>query len=462
MIDQMHNEYFRAHMSEEEKIAAEESFNAYFYPTQLYTRLQDRAEKNPLFLQRSLNYQIEAKHQRRIQMSLLLSGSIDAAGIQTQKLFPLIIMLAKLVSSKPTAEDSAVYKFSRTCSITGVDGQANFLLPDMGRLALKSRSLVILFISFAGARNSQFVIDSSKIHSGGQCLWSKIHLESLYSSWQKYPNMDLGEKATSVSLVEMQPCFLQPMSMSQKCVVIQVPSNPLTSSSPQQVQVTISAQEVGATENLPYSSSFSLKDIPSSSGLECHMPSTHDLFNYEFWVNETYPVVNVSLKSETMINEFSNVHKKEVQINEGDRNARLEPYPSSSKKSGRRKQKTPLRNSMPGPLKITDDADSVKSEKSQIPPGGAESSTQLVPPRSPAELQMMQMWKSYVKERRIVENGRISLGCEAFSKLHGPLMARNPDLRWCWTKYIWTLKIYGHIDDRTVKNCTLFIEHVAK
>ncbi|KAJ4869468.1 polycomb group protein EMBRYONIC FLOWER 2-like [Raphanus sativus] len=137
-------------------------------------------------------------------------------------------------------------------------------------------------------------------------------------------------------------------------------------------------------------------------------------------------------------------------------------YNNSSKKSGRRKQKTPLRNSMPGPLKITDDADSVKSEKSQIPPGCAESSTQLVPPRSPAELQMMQMWKSYVKERRIVENGRISLGCEAFSKLHGPLMARNPELRWCWTKYIWTLKIYGHIDDRTVKNCTLFIEQVAK
>lgn len=80
----------------------------------------------------------------------------------------------------------------------------------------------------------------------------------------------------------------------EKCVSIQVPSNPLTSvtslyihplfwkyyfivsyisstsylkSSPQQVQVTISAEEVGATEKSPYSS-FSLDDISSSSLLQ--------------------------------------------------------------------------------------------------------------------------------------------------------------------------------------------------
>ncbi|KAJ4906133.1 Polycomb group protein EMBRYONIC FLOWER 2 [Raphanus sativus] len=517
MIDQMHNKYFRTHMSEEEKIAADESLKVYCQPRDLYVILQRHAIKNPLFLQRSLNYKIEAKHQRRIQMTLFLPGSKDPAGIQTQKLFPFFIVLAKLVSSKTTAECSAVYKFSRACILTGDDGvsqpPANFLLPRMDRLALdaKSGSLAILFISFAGAQNSQFVIDPSKPHSGGLCLWSKIPLESLYLSWQKYPNMDLGEKANSVSLVEMQPCFLQPKySMTEKCFVIQVPSYPLTSSSPQQVQVTISAQEVGATENPPYRSSFSFNDIPASSvvlpiswlrkgqvaytyryynnklyrtevtgdftcpicfvkcasfkGVECHMPSTHDFFNFEFWVNEKYPAVNVSLKSETMINEFFNlnVHKKQIQITEGDRHARLERYPSSSKKSGHRKQKTPLRNPMPGPLKITDDANSVKNEKSQIPPGGAKLYTQLVPPRSPAELQMMQMWNSFVKERRVVENGRISLGCEAFSKLHGPLMVRNPDLLWCWTKYIWTLKIYGRIDDRTLKNCNLFIEQVAK
>ncbi|KAL0710392.1 hypothetical protein Bca4012_017370 [Brassica carinata] len=385
----MHNEYFRAHMPEEEKIAAKESFDEYFNPTAFYGRLHERAKDNPLFLQRSLNYQIEAKHQRRIQMSLSLSDTIDAAGVQTQTPFPLYVLLARLVSSKPTAEDSAEYKFSRAFSITGVDGQANFLLPDMRRLALKAESLVILFISF-----------------GGLCLWSKIPLESLYSSWQKYPNMDLGEKATSVSLVEMQPCSVQLTSMSEKRVVIQVPSNPLTSSSPQQVQVTISAQEVGATENPPYSSSFSTKDIP-----------------------DDIPGSSVVLP-----------------IN-------------CSKKSGRRKQKTPARNRMPGPL---DEAYSVKSEKRKIPPAGAESSScQLVPPRSPAELEMMHLWNSFEKQHRVYADGRIAWGCEEFSKLHGPLMVRNLESLWSWKKYIWTLRIHGRIDAQTLDNCIVILEKLA-
>ncbi|XP_033142202.1 polycomb group protein EMBRYONIC FLOWER 2-like [Brassica rapa] len=513
MIDQTHMEYFREHMSDEEKIAAQESLKAtYRPPIEFYLFFQRRAIKNPLFLQRSLKYKTEAKRQRRIQMTLFLPGSKDAAGVETQELFPLFIMLARLVSSKTTAKSSsAIYKFSRACILTGDDGvsqpQANFLLPRMDRLALdaKSGSLVILFISFAGAQNSQSGIDSSKIHSGnigGHCLWSKIPLESLYSSWKEYPNMDLGEKATSVSLVEMQPCFLQLMSMSEKFVEIQVPSNPLTSSSPQQVQVTISAQEVGATENPPYRSSFSFSDFPASSvvlpihrlrkgqvafnysyynnklqktevtgdftcplckvkcasfkGLECHI-ATHDFFNFEFWVNEKYPAVNVSL-NEVTLTETSKCFKKEKK---GDPNARLEPYPFSSMKSSRRKQKTPARNPWPRPIKTDDAADSVKSEKSQIPPGGAESSSQTVPPgMGPADLQMMNMWNSFMKKHRVITGGCIACGCEAFSKLHGPFLVRNLDLLWCWKKYIWTLKIYGRLDAQTLNNCMVLFEQL--
>jgi len=36
-------------------------------------------------------------------MTVFLSGAIDA-GVQTQKLFPLYILLARLVSPKPVAE----------------------------------------------------------------------------------------------------------------------------------------------------------------------------------------------------------------------------------------------------------------------------------------------------------------------------------------------------------------------
>ncbi|XP_056855182.1 polycomb group protein EMBRYONIC FLOWER 2-like, partial [Raphanus sativus] len=268
---QTHHEDFHVHMSEEEKIAAEESLKAYGKTIELDNILQHRAKKNPLFLQRSLSYQIEAKHQRRIQMTVSLSD--------TQKLFPIYVLLARLVSPKPTAECSAVYKFSRACILTGVLGvdgvsqaQAKFLLPDMNELALeaKSGSLAILFISF-----------------GGNCLWSNIPLESIYSSWQKYPNMDLEQKANSVSLVEMQPCSVQIKSMSEeKCIAIQVPSNPLTSSSPQQMKVTISAEEVAPTEKSPYNS-LSFNDVPSSSMLEIiRSRAGNVIFNYIYYNNK--------------------------------------------------------------------------------------------------------------------------------------------------------------------------------
>ncbi|KAJ4868491.1 Polycomb group protein EMBRYONIC FLOWER 2 [Raphanus sativus] len=267
----MHHEDFHVHMSEEEKIAAEESLKAYGKTIELDNILQRRAKKNPLFLQRSLSYQIEAKHQRRIQMTVSLSD--------TQKLFPIYVLLARLVSPKPTAECSAVYKFSRACILTGVLGvdgvsqaQAKFFLPDMNELALeaKSGSLAILFISF-----------------GGNCLWSKIPLESIYSSWQKYPNKDLEQKANSVSLVETQPCSVQIQSMSEeKCIAIQVPSNPLTSSSPQQMKVTISAEEVAPTEKSPYNS-LSFNDVPSSSMLEIiRSRAGNVIFNYIYYNNK--------------------------------------------------------------------------------------------------------------------------------------------------------------------------------
>ncbi|KAL1197306.1 Polycomb group protein EMBRYONIC FLOWER 2 [Cardamine amara subsp. amara] len=608
--EQMCHEDSRVHISEEEEIAAEESLAAYCKPVELYNILQRRAIRNPLFLQRCLHYKIEAKHNRRIQMTVFLSGAVDA-GVQTQKLFPLYILLARLVSPKPVAEYSAVYRFSRACILTGgvgVDGvsqaQANFLLPDMNRLALeaKSGSLAILFISFAGAQNSQFGIDSGKIHSGnigGHCLWSKIPLQSLYASWQKSPNMDLGQRVDSVSLVEMQPCFIKLKSMSEeKCVSIQVPSNPLTSSSPQQVQVTISAEEVGATEKSAYSS-FSYNDISSSSlfrlrtrnvvfnysyynnklhrtevtedfscpfclvkcasfkGLRYHLPSTHDLFNFEFWLTEEYQAVHVSLKTETMMSE----------VHEDDVDPKQQTFYFSSKKFRRRRQKIQVRSSRQGPhlglgcevLDKTDDAHSVRSEKSRIPPGkhyerigGAESSQRVPPGTSPADVQscgdpdsvqamagstmlqfaktrklsiersdlrnrsllqkrqffhshraqpmaleqvlsdrdsedevdddvadfedrrmlddfvdvtkdekqMMHMWNSFVRKQRVLADGHIPWACEAFSKLHGPIMVRTPSLIWCWRMFMVKLWNHGLLDARTMNNCNTILEQL--
>ncbi|KAL0682456.1 hypothetical protein Bca4012_049303 [Brassica carinata] len=598
--DQMCNEDPRVHLSEEEKIAAEESLEAYCKPVEFYNIIQRHAIKKPLFLQRCLNYKIEAKHKSRIQMSVFLSGTTDA-GVQTQKLFPLYILLARLVSPKPAAEYSAVYRFSRACiltSVLGVDGvsqaQANFLLPDLSRLALdaKSGSLAILFISFAGAQNSQFGIDSSTIHSGnigGHCLWSKIPLQSLYATWQNSADLELGQKVNSVSLVEMQPCFIKLKSMAEeKCVSIQVPSNPLTSSSPQQVQVTISAELVGATEQSPYSS-FSYNDISASSlvqiirlrkgnvvfnykyynnklqktevtedfscsiclvkcgsfkGLKYHLPATHDLFNFEFWVSEEYQAVNVFLKSETMI----------AEINEGGVDPKQQTLYFSSKKYRRRKQKSQVRSSRQGRqlglgcevLDKTDDAHPVRSKKSRIPHGNGvgESSGQRVPPAdvqsggdpdnvqsvagstmlqfaktrklsierrsllqkrqffhshrsqpmaieqvlsdrdsedevdddvadfedrrmlddfvdvTKDEKEMMHMWNSFVRKQQVLADGHIPWACEAFSRLHGPIMVQRPDLIWDWRMFMVKLWNHGLLDARTMDKCNVILEEL--
>ncbi|XP_062163447.1 polycomb group protein EMBRYONIC FLOWER 2 isoform X3 [Alnus glutinosa] len=347
-------------MSAEEEIAAEESLSIYCKPVELYNILQRRAIRNPYFLQRCLRYKTEAKHKRRIQMTISLSGTGNE-GLQTQNLFPLCIFLARVVSEAAVVEYSAVYRFSRACIFTnptGVEGstqiQANIILPEINKLALeaKSGSLAILLVSWAGAQNSLFGTNSSKDpldatsfpSNVGRCLWGKIPLESLYVSWENSPNFSLGQRAEIMSTVSMHSCLLKLSCLNEeKCISIQLPYNPETVSTPQQVQVTISAEEIGAKEKSPYNS-YICSDVPSSSlshiirlragnvifnyryynnklqrtevtedfscpfclvkcasfkGLRFHLSSSHDLFNFEFWVTEEYQAVNVSLKTDT-------------------------------------------------------------------------------------------------------------------------------------------------------------------
>ncbi|PPR85376.1 hypothetical protein GOBAR_AA35312 [Gossypium barbadense] len=333
--DQMCREDSRLHLSAEEEIAAEESLSIYCKPVELYNILQRRA---PSFLQRCLRYKIQAKHKMRIQMSVSISRIVNE-GVLTQSLFPLYILLARVVSDVAVAEYSAVYRFRRACiltSFTGIEGsnqaQANFVLPEINKLAMeaKSGSLAILLVSFA---------------NGGCCLWGRIPLESLYLSWEKAPNLSLGQRAELIFPVDMHSCLLKLTSLNEdKCILIQNSSNSLL-----MLQVIISAEEVGAKENSPYnsytcsgvSSSSSLSHIilragnvifnyryynnklqrtevtedfscPFCLGLRHHLPASHDLFNFEFWVGkiqesgvtEEYQAVNVSVKTDNWRSEI--------------------------------------------------------------------------------------------------------------------------------------------------------------
>ncbi|XP_010258765.1 PREDICTED: polycomb group protein EMBRYONIC FLOWER 2-like isoform X2 [Nelumbo nucifera] len=55
-------------------------------------------------------------------------------------------------------------------------------------------------------------------------------------------------------------------------------------------------QKTEVTED--FSCTFCLVPCASFKGLRCHLCSSHDLFNFEFWVTEEYQAVNVSVKTD--------------------------------------------------------------------------------------------------------------------------------------------------------------------
>ncbi|KAB5564684.1 hypothetical protein DKX38_004738 [Salix brachista] len=364
-IDQMCREDGRGdgggglHLTEEEENAAEESLSMYCKPVELYNILQRRAIGN-------------VKNKRRIQMTISMPVTLNGA-VQSQALFPLYILLARLVSKIGVLEYSAVYHFSRPCVLTnfaGVEGstqvQAIFILPEMNKLAseVKSGSLYVLLVSFAGAQSSMRGIDLTNGHLenvGGCCLLGKMPLDSLYDFWEKSPNLGLGRRVEVTSPVDMSACFLKLTCLTEdNCVLVQIPFNSEAVNT-SQLQVNVSAEEVGAKEKSSYHS-YTCGDISSSSlshiirlragnvifnyryynnklqktevtedfscpfclvkcasfkvggfpdillflGLRYHLPSSHDLFNFEFWVGklqeswitEEFQAVNISVKTD--------------------------------------------------------------------------------------------------------------------------------------------------------------------
>ncbi|GAB2227820.1 hypothetical protein Droror1_Dr00009647 [Drosera rotundifolia] len=353
--DQMCRQDSRVHLSAEEESIAEEGLSVYCKPVELYNILQRRALSNPLFLQRCLNYKMEAKYHNRVQMTVSLSGSPNI-GSQVWSFLPLHIMLARMVSDVQGTEYSAVYRLSKERVLTTsstVDGvhlvQSKFILPDMNRLAteVKSGSFFILIISYVET-NYLCEFDTTKDHGGNpslssivgkHCLLGKIPMESLLLSWQKSPTMSLGERAEMMSTVDLRPCFLKPGSLYEdQHFSFQFRYTSTDMSTFKLVQVIISAEIVGAKESLLYNHSTYSKAAASSShisrlragnvifnyrycnnklqrtevtedfscpfclvqcasfkGLRCHLPSSHDLFNFEFRVTEQHQTVNVSV-----------------------------------------------------------------------------------------------------------------------------------------------------------------------
>ncbi|PWA43168.1 embryonic flower 2 [Artemisia annua] len=351
-------------LSEEEQREAEESLTVYCKPIELYNILQRRATKNPSFLERCLHYKQQEKHKRRVQVSISISDAIGD-GQQTQSLFPLYIMLSRRVSNSKEETLRSRYQFKRVCKLTTVSStRVKFILPELNKLSaeVNSGSLAILLVSCADITNPK-EIDLTKDYifsesHEGYCSLGKFPIDFLHLSWEKSPNLSLGERVQMVHTVSMQSCYMKlSTSGKEKCLSFQFPHNSEAVSILQQVPVVFTAEELGAKDKSPYdlylynniptnslphvirlrsgnvvfnykyysnrlqrtevtedySCPFCLMKCASYKGLKYHLTSSHDLFRYEFWVNEDYQVVIVFPRTDTSSSEiFGNlVHPRE-------------------------------------------------------------------------------------------------------------------------------------------------------
>lgn len=77
-------------------------------------------------------------------------------------------------------------------------------------------SVVNIYKPFAADITNPKEIDLTKDHIfspscniGGYCLMGKIPLNFLHLSWEKSPNLSLGERVELVKTVSMQSCFMK-------------------------------------------------------------------------------------------------------------------------------------------------------------------------------------------------------------------------------------------------------------
>ncbi|CAD6219788.1 unnamed protein product [Miscanthus lutarioriparius] len=355
---QAFRQQLRTALSPDEKLAAERDLALYCKPVELYNIIQQRAVKNPLFIQRCLLYNIHARRKKRIQITISLSRSTNTE-LQAHYIFPLYVLLARPTSNLSLEGHSPIYRFSRARLLTSFselgnkdNSEATFIIPDVKSLSTSCPcNLDIIFISCGqvGQSNGEDNCSGNHVEGSslqmleGKCSWGKIPTNLLASSLESCVNLSLGHIVELASKVTMRPSFLEPKFLEQdSCLTFC--SHKVDAAGSYQLQLCMSAQEAGARDmSLSPYSSYLYNDVPPSSlsdiirlrsgnvlfnykyynntmqetevtedfscpfcyvrcgsfkGLGCHLNSSHDLFHYEFWISEEYQVVNVSLKAD--------------------------------------------------------------------------------------------------------------------------------------------------------------------
>ncbi|KAI3793121.1 hypothetical protein L1987_35735 [Smallanthus sonchifolius] len=326
-------------LSEEEEQVAEESFSVFYRPIEFYNILESRASENiDDTYEESINYWV--------QLSVSISRPLDD-GPQTLSIFPLYILLARPVPTPSwEMQRSSCYRFKQACKLTASNGaqtagswQARFILPDINKLSteFKSGSLAILLVHFADVLN-QTEIDLTEDlvvspSNEGYCLMGNSPIDFIQFSRE---NLPIGERAEFTSTVSLKSCYTKlSSSCGEKRLSFPFPSN----FEVMQVPITITAEELGAkdlspsdlhsysnmsTDKLPevlrprtgevsfnykyynnmlqrtevtedYTCPFCYLKCASYKGLQCHLPASHDLFDYEFWVGASGAAADIRL-----------------------------------------------------------------------------------------------------------------------------------------------------------------------
>ncbi|CAD6261377.1 unnamed protein product [Miscanthus lutarioriparius] len=315
--------------------------------TLLCELFKKRAEKKPSFLQRDLCYKIQAKQNKRIQITISLSGSSNAE-VQAQNIFPLYALIAKPISTILYEGHSPVYQFTRACLLTCFDEsgrdshtEATFIIEDLKTLA----NIILVSCGQFGQSPdenncSKNQLENSSLRKlGGQCFWGNIPNDLLHSSLGNCVDLSLGRTKKFALPVTMSPGFGETKFLEQDSFLTFC-SLKFNAVCPYQLKVSIRAQTTGARYMFksPYNS-YLYNDVPPSYlphivslrngnvrfkygndifdatevtegfccsfcyvkcgsflGLQWHLMSSHDRFNFEFWISEKEQGVNVSLK----------------------------------------------------------------------------------------------------------------------------------------------------------------------
>ncbi|CAO2836839.1 unnamed protein product [Amaranthus hypochondriacus] len=74
------------------------------------------------------------------------------------------------------------------------------------------------------------------------------------------------------------------------------------------------------------------------------------------------------------------------------------------------------------------------------------------------EKHLMHLWNSFVRKQRVLADGHIPWACEAFLRLHGKLLIQSSALFWCWRLFMIKLWNHGLLDACTMNNCSIILE----